>query len=421
MADSIPFFGADVRSEVKKPKKRKVLLMGKSGSGKSSMRSIIFSSYLARDTRRLGATIDIDLSQVKFLGNLTLNLWDCGGQEAFTENYLSQQRQHVFSNVGVLIYVFDIESRDVERDLATYVSVISALTQYSSGAKVFVLIHKMDLIVAASREAVFEERVRLVRQKTAEYLQNVRDNARGEVLSDGGGSVEGGGANNGGNGAGEYGEEDAPELELTPFATSIWDQSLYKAWASIIHDLVPNLALIETNLGHLGRLVEAEEMLLFERTSFLVVSHWTSAEGASNPCEDRFERMSNILKSFKSSLARYTGTPRNAEQFKLFELRFGVRFNLFIGKFTTNTYILVVLPPGEARFNAALLNTQIAAKQFEFLDVPVGVVTNKDYGGQHQQQIQQQQQGQQQQQQQQQQQYAGNGSTSSLGSSAVYV
>ncbi len=43
----------DVRSEMKKPKKKKVLLMGKSGSGKSSMRSIIFSNYIARDTRRL--------------------------------------------------------------------------------------------------------------------------------------------------------------------------------------------------------------------------------------------------------------------------------------------------------------------------------------------------------------------------------
>lgn len=66
-------------SESKKPRKKKVLLMGKSGSGKSSMRSIIFSNYVAKDTRRLGATIDVDLSHVKFLGNLTLNLWDCGG------------------------------------------------------------------------------------------------------------------------------------------------------------------------------------------------------------------------------------------------------------------------------------------------------------------------------------------------------
>lgn len=37
--------------------KRKVLLMGRSGSGKTSMRSIIFANYIARDTRRLGATI----------------------------------------------------------------------------------------------------------------------------------------------------------------------------------------------------------------------------------------------------------------------------------------------------------------------------------------------------------------------------
>lgn len=65
--------------EIRKMKKKKVLLMGKSGSGKSSMRSIIFSNYVAKDTRRLGATIDVDLSHVKFLGNLTLNLWDCGG------------------------------------------------------------------------------------------------------------------------------------------------------------------------------------------------------------------------------------------------------------------------------------------------------------------------------------------------------
>lgn len=45
--------GVGVAAEIKKTKKRKVLLMGKSGSGKSSMRSIIFSNYLAVDTRRL--------------------------------------------------------------------------------------------------------------------------------------------------------------------------------------------------------------------------------------------------------------------------------------------------------------------------------------------------------------------------------
>lgn len=41
-----------------------VLLMGKSGSGKTSMRSIIFANYIARDTRRLGATSTFDLQHV---------------------------------------------------------------------------------------------------------------------------------------------------------------------------------------------------------------------------------------------------------------------------------------------------------------------------------------------------------------------
>lgn len=67
-----------------KQQKKKVLLMGKSGAGKSSMRSIIFSNHVAKDVRRLGATIDVDKKRVKFLGNLLLDIWDCGG---FAPNY----------------------------------------------------------------------------------------------------------------------------------------------------------------------------------------------------------------------------------------------------------------------------------------------------------------------------------------------
>ncbi|KAK4187004.1 GTP-binding protein gtr1 [Podospora australis] len=355
---------AAAQAQLKKVKKQKVLLMGKSGSGKSSMRSIIFSNYLARDTRRLGATIDIDLSHVKFLGNLTLNLWDCGGQEAFMENYLSQQRAHVFSNVGVLIYVFDIESRDVDRDLATYVNILSALVQYSREAQVFVLIHKMDLIQPQMREEVYNQRVSLVRKKTKEAVAIVRKQ-KPELLQQ---QQPPGTPGSTGPLSPSSSELD---IDLQVFATSIWDQSLYKAWASIIHDLVPNLAVIETQLASLGVAIDADEILLFERTSFLVVSKWTSREGENNPYGDRFERMSNILKSWKHTCSKFTGTPRNAEQFSDFEYKMGPSFSLFVMKFTTNTYILVCIPPGEARFNSAKLNVAAARSWFKFLDGPV--------------------------------------------------
>ena len=38
----------------------------------------------------------------RLLGNLVLNLWDCGGQEAFMENYFASQRDNIFRNVEVL-------------------------------------------------------------------------------------------------------------------------------------------------------------------------------------------------------------------------------------------------------------------------------------------------------------------------------
>lgn len=53
-----------------------VLLMGKSGSGKTSMRSIIFANYIARDTRRLGATSEYSMASFSFRTyiNLTFRL-----------------------------------------------------------------------------------------------------------------------------------------------------------------------------------------------------------------------------------------------------------------------------------------------------------------------------------------------------------
>lgn len=269
------------------------------------------------------------------------NIADVLRQDAFMENYLSQQRAHVFSNVGVMIYVFDVESRDFERDLLTYRSIITALSQFSPSSSVYILIHKMDLIAPHLREDAYNNRVISIRSKSDQF-------------------------------------------DPIPFATSIWDQSLYKAWAEIIHDLVPNLNEIERHLKTLGSMIEAEEVLLFERASFLVVSQWGSAIGTENPTTDRYERLSNIIKNFKQSTSKYTGTPKSSEQFALLELKLS-RFGMFIVKFTTNTYLAVVLPPGESRFNCALENAKLARREFESLDSPPrrgldrGVVVGSEY------------------------------------------
>jgi Ras-related GTP-binding protein A/B len=216
----------------------------------------------------------------------------------------------------------------------------------------------MDLIHHLSRETVFNERVTDVRRKTAEAV----------AITSPGTTI--------------------PDLDIQVFATSIWDQSLYKAWAGIIHDLVPNLSVIETQLASLGAIIEADEIMLFERTSFLVISSWTSSEGDRNPYGDRFERFSNILKTFKHSCSKFTGSPRNTEQLSLFELKSGTKFSMFIANFTVNTYILVCLPPGEARFNSARLNVAAARPWFKFLDGPVAAASLPSIGPSQSQMLQ---------------------------------
>ena len=75
-------------------------------------------------------------------------------QEAFMENYFASQRDNIFSNVEVLIYVFDVESRELEKDMHYYQSCLEAILQNSPEAKVFCLVHKMDLVQDDQRELV---------------------------------------------------------------------------------------------------------------------------------------------------------------------------------------------------------------------------------------------------------------------------
>ena len=285
--------------------------MGKSGAGKSSMRNIVFSNYVAKDVRRLGATIDVEHASIRFMGNLLLNLWDCGGQDMFVESYLTSQRGHVFGSVAVLIYVFDVESREFVADVVSYGEVLRALGEESPGAKVFVLLHKMDLVQSRLRLPLFKERSEFIRQSSLKFSTSV-----------------------------EF------------FATSIWDQSLYKAWTQMIYFLIPNAATIELLLKQLANAIDARELILYERTTCLMVTHVTRGGEDKNPFPDRFERISSILKTHKQSIARHTHMPPSLANFKEMQIKTG-RFMFFITRLTENTNLAVCIPPSEQIFNAA--------------------------------------------------------------------
>jgi Gtr1/RagA G protein conserved region len=50
-------------------------------------------------------------------------------------------------------------------------------------------------------------------------------------------------------------------------------ETLYKAWSEIVTNLIPNIRLLETHLNKFCRICDADEVVLFERATFLVISH----------------------------------------------------------------------------------------------------------------------------------------------------
>ncbi|WVQ86022.1 hypothetical protein IAT38_008190 [Cryptococcus sp. DSM 104549] len=315
--------------------RKKVLLMGKSGSGKTSMRSVIFSNFSARDTRRLGATIDVEQSAVRFLNGLVLNLWDCGGQSAFVDNYLSSQKDTIFSNVAVLIYVFDITSSDWEADLGYFEDILLALRQNSEGAGVWILFNKMDLVDKddPKRRKYNERKEELVRvdERIGREVEESGEGRRGKGLM--------------------------------TFPTSIWDESLYKAWSSIIHTLIPNITLITSHLTYLRDLTLSVEAVLFESETFLVIAKSGSPlhcdtndmdavevqNGAKGLDPQRFEKISDIIKGFRKV------SSRSGEKYQGFEAKFD-DCTVVLEPLTYSTFILLVsvdprIEPGALQYN----------------------------------------------------------------------
>jgi len=297
---------------------KKVLLMGRAGAGKTSMKSIIFANYLARDTNRLHQTNFIEYSSLRFLGNLRLNLWDCGGQDVFMENYFESQRETIFQNAEVLIYVLVAVSEqrgaraaEATKDLNYFSHAMDSLRQFSPTARVFCLLHKLDLVHESQRQQVFRK-----------YERDLMNAASG--------------------------------VRLTCFGTSIWDETLFKAWSQIVYSLIPDIGQLESQLNHLCQVCEADEVVLFEKNTFLVIS---SSARRTMQDSHRFEKISNIVKQFKLSCGKVKTS------FRSFQFKNSL-FSATIEPFLQHSFIMIVVSDPKINQAATAANLWAARSHF---------------------------------------------------------
>lgn len=306
------------------------------------------------------------------------------------DSYLDKQRSQVFSTVGVLIYVFDLVGAETgeegheewERDLRYYKDCVQALYQYSPDAQVFCLLHKMDLVDKARRREVYGERVRELRRKSREVL--------------GGGKGEG--------------------FRVHCFATSIWDESLYRAWSRIVQTQIPALSVLERHLQQFADTCSASEVVVFERSTFLVIAKASSTssdsssfskssigfqydeeeegmegfrdtQGRPTPSAlgsgfisdtpssktpipasldpERHEKVSELIKNFKLSCQKLPAKSAACE-FQAVELK-APNFSAYIDSLTSNTYIMIMVTDPSIQMASIKLNVQLARDHFERL------------------------------------------------------
>ena len=152
----------------------------------------------------------------------------------------------------MLIYVFDVTSKDFNgRDMQQFENCLDALTELSPKTRIFCLVHKMDMLGENVRNQTFEERKMDILQKVDK------------------------------------------RFEVDCFKTSIWDETLYRAWSQIVSFLLPNIKTLEKNLKTFCETLNADEVVLFERSTFLVITHYDAKQHED---QHRFEKISNIIK-----------------------------------------------------------------------------------------------------------------------------
>jgi len=170
---------------------------------------------------------------------------------------------------------------------------------------VFVLIHKMDMVPEKERLKVFEEKKAQIAEKSADF-------------------------------------------KIEVFRTSIWDETLYQAWSKIAHFLIPNIEKIETDLSKLCKLCAADELVLFEKSTFLEISH---IEAKVHKDPHRFEKISNIIKQFKLSLFSTN------YQFQEMMVK-NSKFRAYLLDFTKSTYLMIVISNRDVEETALKMNIE---------------------------------------------------------------
>ena len=140
---------------------KKVLVIGRAGTGKSTIKKIVFEGNDPKDLllNPLEPTRGIVPSVYSWL-DLKLGLFDSSGQELndLLEGKLDNDQILAFENTDIIIYLFDYPTWNSNSQIIIddIQQVLAILKDKSYNAKLIIFFHKIDLIKKVSRRNVLD-------------------------------------------------------------------------------------------------------------------------------------------------------------------------------------------------------------------------------------------------------------------------
>lgn len=123
---------------------KKVLVIGLDNAGKSSVINIL-QRELGLDTLlNMKPTMGILREQIE-LQSLKMTLWDLSGQKSYREQFTVEEKNLIFEEVDIILFVVDIQESSRFQEVFDYLdSIIQVLTKFTEQPAFVILLHKAD-------------------------------------------------------------------------------------------------------------------------------------------------------------------------------------------------------------------------------------------------------------------------------------
>ena len=144
-------------------------------------------------------------------------------------------------------------------------------------------------------------------------------------------------------------------LKTVIFQTSIWDISLYKAWANIISDLIPKVDKIKDILKKFVNACWADEVTLLEKNTLLKIVAVNDNDLKDN---ERFEKMTDLIKKIKNTCKS------ESETFKDIYIK-TINNIIYIDEFENSLYLIVAFKNSKTSLELVKINMKICKQSFK--------------------------------------------------------